>query len=251
MLATIALALYGFVWGLRRGFSSCLALCIPVIIPALMSEKGGWRSGLKTAFLFNLPRILLLTILGLAIGAGGYAVGAGLESLTVGSTVWAVGYALVGCMMIVYGTYIFASMTERLDDLAEGKTECIDEAVHPVFSKLKLAAPRSKTGLVFWGGLVSVACIGETVLALEGLFVGIFTGGASASPLTAALIGGFAFFMFALGTAFPSMLIAAFGSRLADREKRAQRLLQVERLAGVLMIGFGAVFLLSALFVIP
>jgi hypothetical protein len=215
-----------------------------------MKEKGGWRRGMTIALLFNAPRIILLTILGLVIGAGGYAIGASLESLTVGSTIWAVGYALVGCMMIVYGTYIFASVTETLDDLAEGKNDCIAEPAHPVFSKLKLATPRSRTGLVFWGGLVSVACIGETVLALESLFVGVFTGGASGSPLTGALIGGLAFFMFALGTAIPSMFIASFSSRYADKEKRAQRLLQVERLASVLMIGFGAMFLLSAIFII-
>ncbi len=250
MLATIALALYGFVWGIRRGFSSCLALCVPTIIPTLMREKGGWRKGLTIALLFNAPRIIFLTILGIAIGAGGYAIGASLESLTVGSTIWAIGYALVGCMMVVYGTYIFASVTERLDDLAEGKTECNEKVRHPVFSRLKLATPRSRTGLVFWGGVVSIACVGETVLALESLFVGVFTGGASASPLAGALIGGLAFFMFALGTAVPTLVIASFSSKYADREKRIKRLLQVERIAGALMIGFGAMFLISSVFIL-
>ena len=73
MMAIVLLALYGFAWGLRRGASACLALCMPSIIPALVREKGGWLSGLKIALFFNLPRIVLLTILGALLGAGGYA----------------------------------------------------------------------------------------------------------------------------------------------------------------------------------
>ncbi len=249
MLATIALVLYGFVWGIRRGASTCLALCVPAIIPTLIREGGGWKRGLKIGFLFNAPRIIILTILGIGIGAGGYAIGASLQSITAGSTIWAIGYGLVGCMMVAYGTFVFASVTEKLDDLAEGKTDCVEEIAHPVLSRLHLATPRSPAGLVFWGGIISVACVGETVIAMESLFV-LFSSGVSTSPLAGAVIGGFTFFMFALGTAFPTLVIASFSSRLADKEKRAQRLLQVERLAGVLMIGFGAIILLSAIFII-
>lgn len=250
MLAVMALALYGFVWGIRRGVSACLALCMPLIIPTLMEEKGGWRKGFKVALYFNSPRIVMLTILGAIIGAGGYALRLGLESFRVGASVWSYGYAIVGCMMIVYGTYLFSTVTERLANLAEGNTDCAGVVAHPLFSKFRLATPRSRAGLVLWGGIISIACIGETVIALEGLMVSIFAGGASGGPVTSALIGALAFFMFSLGTALPSLLIASFSSTLATREKQAERLLQVERVAAALMIGFGAMFLLSAIFII-
>jgi sulfite exporter TauE/SafE len=257
MLAQFAGVLYGFLWGMRRGASTCMALCVPVIMPTLMEQRG-WKKGVKVALYYNAPRIVALTLLGMGIGAGGYAVGASLEQLSVGSTIWAVGYVVVGCLMIAYGTYIFASASERLDDIREGKSETVDgvgtpgtagscESIpHPVLKRMGRAAPKSRTGLILWGCLVSLACVGETVIALEVIFVGVFTGTAG-SPAAGAAIGGFAFFLFALGTAFPTILIAGLSSRLAGREKRRERLLQVERIAGALMIGFGILFVLGAI----
>jgi hypothetical protein len=69
MLSALMLLLYGFGWGLRRGASVCVALCVPSIMPRLVDGNKGWRSGLWTAFLYNLPRIVALTALGAAIGA--------------------------------------------------------------------------------------------------------------------------------------------------------------------------------------
>jgi sulfite exporter TauE/SafE len=246
MLSQLAGVFYGFVWGIRRGASTCMAMCVPVIIPALVEERGNWKNGVKIALLYNAPRIIVLTILGFAIGAGGYLIGAGLESFSVGSTVWAIVYIAVGCLMIAYGTYIFASSSERLDDLREGKVECEEKSLHPILSKVRMATPKGRLGLILWGGLVSLACVGETVIAMETMFVGVFSGN-TGSPIEGAAVGGFAFFMFALGTAFPTLVIAGFSSRLADREKRRERLIQVERVAGALMIGFGVLFILGAI----
>ena len=248
MLSVILLMLFGFLSGLRRGASSCLALCVPSIIPTLIEDGGGWKRGLKIALLFNASRIVLLTILGTIIGAGGYIIGSEVESLTIGSTVWAVGYGAVGCMMVAYGTYTYASVTERLD--LDEKSEHQERFRHPLLSRLKFVTPRNDTGLLLWGGVVSIACLGETVVAMESIFTGMVSGEAGTSPLSGALIGGLAFFMFAIGAALPTLVLAAFSSNLVDREKRRKRLLQVERLAGVMMIGFGAAFVLSAMMMI-
>jgi len=245
MLAQVAGVLYGFLWGLRRGASTCMALCVPVIIPMLVEERGDWRKGVKVALYYNTPRIVLLTLLGIAIGAGGYFIGSSLDQFSIGSTMWAAVYIAVGSLMITYGTYVFATASERLDDLREGETECEDKALHPLLSKMGRAAPKSRTGLLLWGGIVSLACVGETVIAMETMFVGVFSGSAG-SPIEGALVGGLAFFLFALGTAFPTLIVAGLSSRLADREKRKERLLQVERIAGVLMMGFGVLFILGA-----
>jgi len=250
MFAIILLALYGFAWGIRRGASACLALCMPAIIPALVREKGGWKKGFMVALYFNLPRIFLLTLLGAVMGAGGYALITSLESFTVGGTAWSVGYAVIGCMMIVYGTYLFATVSERLDNLADGEVDCEARISHPIYSRFRFAAPTTRLGLILWGGVISIACIGETVIAVEGLMVMIFSGTTGSDPATSALIGALVFFMLALGSAFPSLVLSSFSSTLASREKRIQRLYQVERLAAALMIGFGAIFLLSAIFII-
>ncbi len=250
MLALLGGILYGFAWGIRRGASSCMALCVPAIIPALIEEKGSWRKGFMIAFYYNLPRIVVLTILGMAIGAGGYYVGEGLDSFTAGSTLWALAYVIIGAMMIAYGTYTFARISERLDDLAEGEVQCAEKSFHPIFSRFKFAVPKTRPGLMLWGGIVSLACVGETVLAIEALFVGALSTGSALSPLSAAVFGGLAFFMVGLGTAIPTLALASFSTTLADREKRVEKLLQIERLAGILMIAFGVILLFSGIFLI-
>jgi len=251
MLAIINALLIGFLWGIRKGASSCLALCIPSIIPTLVEERGNWKSGMKVAIWFNTPRIFLLTLLGAVIGAGGYIIREGVEEFTVGSAVWSLGYGIVGCFMIIYGTYIFATISEDLDSPTPVTGDkCDPKILHPLLSRFNMVIPKTRSGLLLWGGLVSIACIGETVLAIETIFVGIFTTGAATSPASGALLGGLAFFIFALGTAIPSMLISSFSTTLADREKRREKLLQIERFSGILMIVFGGILVMTALFVI-
>ncbi len=253
MLSILNALILGFLWGIRRGASSCLALCIPSIVPTLMEERGNWKSGLKVALWFNAPRIIILSLLGAVIGAGGYIIKEGVQEFSVGSSIWAIGYGIVGCIMIIYGTFIFATISDKLeeggdaDDVDQGS--CM-ETPHPLLSKFNLITPKSRTGLFLWGGLVSIACIGETVLAIETIFVGIFTAEGAVSPMTGAMLGALAFFIFALGTAIPSMLIASFSTSLADREKRRTRLLQIEKFSGVLMIVFGGILVMTAVFVI-
>ncbi len=246
MLPVIVLALYGFAWGLRRGASACMALCVPSIIPTITRAKDGWWGGFKVALLFNIPRIVALTILGAVMGAAGYFFRSGLESFGTGSTLWVIGYAIIGLAMLGYGAYTFASATDRLADAEEGRSECSGPS-HPIFSRMKFATPRSKSGLLLWGGMVSLACIGETVLAIEGILVG-YAGGGAGDWVGGAIIGGFVLFMFALGTALPSLLLGSLGGSLAERGKDRKKIIQVERVAGALMMAFGVLLLMSSLF---
>jgi hypothetical protein len=243
MLALMFILLYGFLMGLRRGFSSCLALCVPSLIPTIIEEGGDWRKGMRIAMWFNAPRIALLTLLGAIVGAGGFFIGSTVDSAAMGSDAWLAGYALIGILMFLYGLHVFTSADRKLEDLAEGKApppEC--RPAHPLLSKLKFATPRSRSGLLLWGGLVSIACIGETVLSLETIFVGLSLTEVS-SPLAGAVLGGLAFFLFSVGATVPSLGFAGLGSNLAQKEKRAERLLQAERVSGGLMILFGGIYL--------
>jgi hypothetical protein len=247
MLATLFVLLYGFLMGLRRGASSCLALCMPSLVPTLLEDGGTWKKGVKIALWFNAPRIIFLTILGMAIGAGGFIIGSRVGEAAAGSNIWAAGYAIVGAMMFAYGLYVFTSADEKLDILASGNAPGNDCAPkHPLFSRLKFVTPKIRSGFVLWGGIVSLACIGETVLSLEAIFVGL-SGTSTGSAFEGALLGGFAFFLFALGASIPSMAFAGLGSNLAQREKRQQRLLQAERISGALMVLFGAIFISTLL----
>ena len=248
MLATLAILLYGFFMGMKRGMSSCLALCVPSIVPTLLEQKGSWKSGVKVALWFNVPRIFFLTLLGLVIGAGGFVIGTSVESITAGSDIWLAGYVIIGAMMFVYGIYVFTSADDRLENIKEGKVEEKCRPKHPILSRLRIATPKSRLGLMLWGGIVSIACIGETVLSLETIFVGLSTTAVS-SAFHGAVVGGLAFFLFSLGTAIPSMVLGGLGTSLADKGKRQNVMLQVERLAGGLMILFGIIFI-STIFII-
>jgi len=241
MLGLLVILLYGFLMGLRRGFSSCLALCMPSLIPTLIERGGGWRSGVKVALLFNAPRIFLLTLVGAAIGAGGSMFGSAVESAAHGSDAWMAGYVLIGILMFFYGLHVFTTADEKLERMAEGKEpEC--GIRHPLLSKLRIATPRTRGGLLLWGGIMSIACVGETVLGLETIFVGLSLADAS-SPAAGAALGALAFFMFSVGATVPSLGFAGLGSNLAQKEKRAERLVRAERVSGALMILFGGIYL--------
>ncbi len=250
MITTLIILIYGFIMGMKRGASSCLALCMPSIIPTIIEEGGSWKKGVGVALWFNAPRIFFLTLLGMVIGAGGFVLGTGMESVSVGSNIWIAGYVAIGAMMFVYGIFVFASADDRMERLANGEivTENECKPKHPIISRIKLATPKSRFGLMLWGGIVSIACIGETVLSLETIFIGL-SATTLPSPLHGALLGGAAFFLFSLGAAFPSLIFAGLGSRLADREGRLEILLQAERISGALMIFFGLIFI-SVMFIL-
>jgi len=245
MFAELMLMLYGFGWGLRRGASVCVALCVPSIMPRLVDGKNGWRSGLWTAFLYNLPRIIALTILGAVIGAAGFAVGGWVEGLNPGGLLWLSGYMIIGVLMTAYGAYSYAKATDALEDLDEGV--CGKEGTHPILSRLGFASPKTDAGLLVWGAIVSLACLGETAIALEGALVGYVSGASSGSVATGAALGALTFFAFAIGAALPTLIIGAVGASALGREKRARMLIQIRRVAASVMAAVGLIFLFSSI----
>ena len=242
MLAVAFLILYGFGWGLRRGASVCMALCVPAIMPRLTEGGGGWKSGLRTALIYNAPRIAALTALGAGIGAAGFEARGLLGGLD--GEVWLFGYIAAGALKGADGVYAFARAMDSLDDLDEGK--CPEIAPHPLLSKLRFASPRTDAGLLLWGTVVSLACLGETAIALEGALAGYASGVESTSALGGAAIGAATFFAFALGAALPTLILGAAGSSVLSGEKRERRLARIRQAAAGLMVAVGLVFLLTS-----
>lgn len=248
MLSALMLVLYGFVWGLRRGASVCVALCVPSIMPRLVEGEKGWKSGLRTAFLYNLPRMVALTALGAAIGAAGFTVGGWIGGLGPDGSLWLAGYIVIGIFMALYGIYAFAKATDAMEDLDEGV--CDSRGSHPILSRLGFASPKTDGGLLFWGTIVSLACLGETAIALEGALVGYVSGASSGSASAGALLGAATFLAFAIGAALPTLVIGAVGSSALGREKRARVLLQIRRAAAGVMVAVGLIFLFSSAFLL-
>jgi hypothetical protein len=242
MMAIVTVLLYGFLLGLRRGLSSCLALCVPSLIPTLIEDGVNAKAGMRIALWFNLPRIVMLTLLGAAIGAGGYLVGSYTGLADPGTASWYIGYGIVGILMFLYGMHVISSADKRLEDIDSGKLSEHDcTPAHPILSRFRFMTPKTRTGLLLWGGIVSLACIGETVLSLETLLVGVSMSQFS-SVLAGAILGSAAFFIFSIGASLPSIVFAGLGSNLAQREKRVRRLMEIERVSGVLMVIIGAIY---------
>jgi thiol:disulfide interchange protein len=146
--------------------------------------------------------------------------------------------------MLVYGAYAFARATDSLEDIAEGK--CSEGPKHPILSRLGVASPKTDSGLLLWGAIVSLACIGETAIAMEGALAGYASGAESTSALGGALIGAATFFMFSLGAALPAVVIGAAGSSALSEEERGKRLARIQQAAAGLMLAVGLVFLLTS-----
>ena len=244
MFAILALVLYGFGWGLRRGASVCMALCVPAIMPKLAEGGGDWKSGARVALVYNAPRIALLTLLGAAIGATGFAARGLMDSVGLGTEIWWLGYLVAGALMLAYGAYAFARATDSLEDIAEGK--CPEGALHPLLSKLGVASPKTDSGLLLWGAMVSIACVGETAIALEGALAGYASGAESTSALGGALIGAATFLAFAIGASLPAIVIGAASSSALRDEERGRRLARIQQAAAGLMVAVGVVFLLTS-----
>jgi sulfite exporter TauE/SafE len=247
MYAILALVLYGFGWGLRRGASVCMALCVPAILPRLTESGGSWKSGLRAALLYNAPRMFALTALGAGIGAVGFVAGEVVGPLGLGNGLWhAASYVVVGTLMVVYGAYTFARATDSLEDLAEGK--CAESPSHPIISKLGFASPKTDSGLLLWGSIVSLACLGETAIALEGALAGYAGGAEAATVWGGAAIGAATFLAFAIGAATPTLAIGAAGPSLLGGDAGLRRLAMLRQAAAGLMVAVGLVFLVTSAF---
>jgi sulfite exporter TauE/SafE len=244
MFPVLALVLYGFGWGLRRGASVCMALCVPAIIPRLAEGEGGWKSGARTALIYNAPRIAVLTALGACIGVAGFSARVWIDGLELDDPIWRIGYLLAGLLMAAYGIHAFARATDALEDIGEGR--CADKPVHPLLSKLGFASPKTDGGLLIWGAIVSLACLGETAIALEGALAGYASGAESTSAAGGAVIGAVTFLAFALGASLPTLLVGAASSSALSEEKRERRLARIRQAAAAVMIVVGLLFLLTS-----
>ncbi len=209
-----------------------MALCMPALLPSL-SHSDSWEDGLWTGIKFNLPRVVLLTVSGAAIGSLFYFFKSAALFETVGKFSFQIGYVVIGLFLMGLGTYSLAHSLEEREDIKKG-------TCHPLFKLL-----RKKDFPIFTGGVFSLVCVGEAAVALE-TFILAGTLSIFYSNLGfALLLGSSVMFIFSIGLSIPTIAFTTLTSRLT--EKSSRNILNKMRLvSSLLMIVFGMVVSLQA-----
>jgi len=246
MLELLFLILYAFAWGLRKGSVVCVTICAPGIIP-YVAEKQGDANPLKLAFLFNLPRIIALTALGAVVGFFSFNLAQEPAVQDITASIGVLGYILVGFLLLAYGAYLFATGIDEYQDLKEGVcTKCRDAPHARLFRKLAGHKGGEDGMLLAWGGLLALACIGETLMTVELVMLSGLTAALAGSVALSTLVGGMTMFSFALGASIPVGAAMVLGSKLAKNRQAAfvNRLKLVSSIV-LLIIGLGIVLLMG------
>jgi hypothetical protein len=118
-----------------------------------------------------------------------------------------------------------------------------------LYSKLstKLTSPKTQPKYLFliWGGILSIACLGEIII-IEGTLV---TGAAALfgnEHLGATILGASAMFMFAIGATIPVVYVTIIGSTISQYIKTQEKLDSIKTIGAIIMIIIGLTFILTS-----
>ncbi|MDG6221152.1 MAG: hypothetical protein QCI38_06855 [Candidatus Thermoplasmatota archaeon] len=256
---TIALFLllgYAFLWGLRKGSVLCIAICAPGLVPYISERGGGWKKGVWMAVIFSMPRTILLTLAGMLVAAAFFIMGdmTGLQGGT--GLVGVIGYTALGTILALYGFYMLAKAMDERQDMKEGKVCRMDKNMglpHGRFARWvaeKAGGKREGVFLSIWGGVLGLACVGETLTALEMALLAIGAGAVAGSLWGAMFVGGMVMFVFSIGAAIPIMLVAAASGEMRGR-MTASKLNWFKLFSSTAMIALGVVLIFLMLGRLP
>jgi cytochrome c biogenesis protein CcdA len=233
MESLIAILILMFLLGTVQGLTVCNLTCGPLLILRLAGQSRGAREGLGLSFLFSLPRIIILTILGAILGALGFSISslAGLSSFP-----WfqALVYTIIAFIMIATGIRFLGYPKNRTKECG-GLRKRLLMLITKMGPRRGEAEKRSMVGL---GILVSLICFVEAsgaslavaqMLSLDTEEIG-----------SGMLIGSLTMFSYSIGLAVPLLILGSGASELGKRLNRDD----VRIVGGILLIGFGTLLLL-------
>lgn len=263
-----------FFWGLARGTTICLSVCVPGLLPYLAEKPRGPRDGARFGLLLCMPRLLIFTLIGVAWGAISYAIFS--SSAFEDAAVWlyVIGYTALGAIIIVVGVGMFLKAARDKEDLRQAKLRAADasdrtdpgspmatspeeamaecegpgdrtshRAARSITGWLLRFVPESSRGertfVLLWGSILGFTCLLE-VSILEIAILGGAAANLAEGTLYAALTGGVAMFLFALGASIPIIVSAAAFAAYVDRVETEERLISLRVTGSLVMVLIGA-----------
>ncbi|MBN1539308.1 MAG: sulfite exporter TauE/SafE family protein, partial [Candidatus Thermoplasmatota archaeon] len=220
--------------GILQGLTVCNLTCGPLLFLRLAGRGKGARDGLRISFLFALPRILVLTIIGALLGGLGYTVTI-MGNLS--RHVWfqSAVYTIIGLIMIATGLIFTGILKRRETDGKPGLKERLMIWLMKLGPRKGKGEGRTMFGI---GILVSLVCFVEasavamtvaSLLSIEADSIG-----------NGFIMGALSMLCYSIGLTLPLVLLgtgaSAIGKSLKGGDARA--------VGGVLLIIIGALLIL-------
>jgi hypothetical protein len=254
--------------------------CAPGLMPYLISKRFNRRECFKLALIFNAPRIIILTISGIIVAYLAFLLTE--EVFKSMLTSWIgnaqlVGYGILGAFIFLFGAHMFLTSVETQEDLKDAKagkrkkkrlkkgceSGCADNSskiisgnthCDPIkpkrfgFVQRKFMELQKKPGRLFliWGGILSMACLGEILLVEMPIISGAI-GVTRDTFAAAAFFGGFSMFLFAMGASVPIIVVAVVSGSVEKYFKTVEKVESIRTIGSMVMIMVGLGFVIWVL----
>lgn len=274
-----------FFWGLARGTTICLSICVPGLLPYLAEKPRGAWGGAKFGMLLCLPRMLIFTVIGFIWGAISYAIFSSKAFEDAAVWIYAIGYTLMGAIIVIVGLGMFLKAAKEKDELRkareaaeeakatgtkgevpspDGPVAALEQCAVPPDDRKHRASrsitgwllrfvPESKKGertfVLLWGSILGLTCLLE-VSILEVAIMGGAAANLAEGTLNAALAGGLAMFLFALGATIPVVVSAAAFAAYVDRVETEDKLISLRVTGSLVMVLIGGMLFIRYLFLV-
>jgi cytochrome c biogenesis protein CcdA len=229
-----------FLFGLIQGFTVCNLTCGPLLFLRLAGRGKGAKEGLRISFLYSLPRMIILTMLGAGLGALGYTL-TSIGDLSHHVSFQAVVYMIIGLVMIATGLVFTGLISKKQCTGKPGFKDRIVIALMKLGPRKDKGEGRTMFGI---GILISLVCFIEASAA--SLFVASALGVEADDIGAGFLFGALSMLFYSIGLTIPLMVLgtgaSALGKRLQKGDARA--------VGGVLLMIIGGLLVLYEVFTI-
>ena len=219
--------------GMARGLMTCAVFCAPGLIPFVIERESNYKDALRIGILFNLPRIVVLTLFGAVFGFLLYFVGKHVAMLDLIINLHVLAYTILGIFLAVIGIRIFYSA--RKEALGEMKESRACQVCR------ERAKPKKRSGnalFVIWGSLLSVACLAE-VFIIDGVILTAAGAFDISDAVVAVVVGGTSMLMFSIGASIPIIGILLASSKAGNLIKTRQVMRNAKVIFGVALAFIG------------
>jgi hypothetical protein len=285
--ALVAVLATLFFWGLVRGTTVCLSVCVPGLLPYLAEKPRGAWGGAKFGLLLCLPRLVIFTVIGLIWGAVSYTLFASAAFEDAAVWIYVVGYMVLGAIIVVMGLGMFVKAAKAKDELRKERERAMAEAPsgqgtpsgvpagleqaaapeecetpsserahrhsRSITNMLLRFVPASSRGertfILLWGSILGFTCMIE-VSILEITILGGAAANLAEGTLNAAFLGGLAMFLFALGATVPMVISSAAFAAYIDRVETQDKMISIRVTGSLVMVLIGGMLFIRYLFLL-